>query len=565
MQSEREAAHAESPWEMAWQQLGDPPSRRLNIAHAAVDRHGEMAQRVALRWLDVAANVQDFTYARLKELTDRFAQALIRLGIVKGDRVFVLTGRIPALYVAALGTLRAGAVFAPLFASFGPGPLQARLVLGSARLLVTTPELYRRKVQPIRSEIPSLEHVLLVDPTGTASLPADTVRLEDLLANTDPAPLVPETEADDLALLHFTSGTTGRPKGALHAHSAVLGHYVSARLALDLRPGDVFWCTADPGWVTGTSYGIIAPLVVGGTLLVDSQEFDAQRWLHILAEQKVNVWYTAPTAIRLLHRLEAKPSLPLERLRFIASVGEPLDAETARWGSETLGLPIHDNWWQTETGAIMIANFPGLDIKPGSMGQPLPGIQAEVMDRSAGQLIPVSVPSMVGELALRVGWPSLFRGYLEDPVAYQRCFADGWYLSGDLVRRDQEGYFWFVARCDDVIKSAGHLIGPFEVESVLMEHPAVAEAAVIGKPDQVAGEIVKAFVSLKPDREANEGLRRELLIHARQRLGTALAPKELELRTSLPRTRSGKLLRRLLKSHELGLAEGDLSAVDEGS
>jgi len=321
----------------------------------------------------------------------------------------------------------------------------------------------------------------------------------------------------------------------------------------------------EPGWVTGTSYGIIAPLVVGATLLVDSQAFDAQRWLRILAEQAVDVWYTAPTALRMLRKMGVAPSAPLRQLRFIASVGEPLDAETLRWSLDVLGLPVHDNWWQTETGAIMIANRVGLDIRPGSMGRPLPGIEAAVVQRGPDGGVQVLPPGMVGELALRAGWPSMFHGYLGDPTAYQRCFVEGWYLSGDLVRRDQDGYFWFVARSDDVIKSAGHLIGPFEVESVLMEHPAVAEAAVIGRPDPVAGEIVQAFVTLKSGWEADEALRRELLIHARRRLGTALAPKELELRASLPKTRSGKLLRRLLRRHEPGIAEADLSALDEGA
>jgi acetyl-CoA synthetase len=533
------------------------PGGGFNIAYEAVDRHaaGAMAQQTALRWLDVGCASHDLSYAELKVQTDRFAQALVQLGIGKGDRVFTLTGRTPTLYVAALGTLKAGAVFAPLFAAFGPQPLQTRLTLGAARVLVTTPDLYRRKIAAIRNAVSSLQYVLLTDPSSTAALPAGTLRLEDLLARAT-LPLIPlTTQAGDVALLHFTSGTTGRPKGALHAHAAALGHLTSAQFALDLHPGDIFWCTADPGWVTGTSYGILAPLLLGATLIVDSQDFDAERWLHILDEQAVQVWYTAPTALRLLRKLEVKPRHPFAQLRFIACVGEPLDAETARWGREVFGLPIHDNWWQTETGAIMIANAPGADIRPGSMGLPLPGIEAAIVQRTGAGRVQRLAAETVGELALRAGWPSMFRGYVGDPAAYPRCFADGWYLSGDLARQDRDGYFWFVARCDDVIKSAGHLIGPFEVEGVLMEHPAVAEAAVIGKPDSVAGAIVKAFVTLKPGQEPSAALQREILIHARQRLGATLAPKELELRSQLPRTHSGKILRRQLRDEELGLTD----------
>jgi len=367
-----------------------------------------------------------------------------------------------------------------------------------------------------------------------------------------------------MALVHFTSGTTGTPKGAVHVHGAVLTHYVTGRYALDLHPTDVFWCTADPGWVTGTSYGIIAPLLHGVTSIVDEGDFDAARWYGILAEQKVSVWYTAPTAIRML--MKAGAQMARERsypeLRFVASVGEPLNPEAVWWGLDALGLPIHDNWWQTETGGIMIANFPGLDIKPGSMGLPIPGVDAEIVHHSETEFEFVKTPGTEGELALKAGWPSMFRGYLHEDERYRKCFRDGWYLTGDLARRDADGYYWFVGRADDVIKSAGHLIGPFEVESALMEHPAVAEAGVIGKPDPTVGEVVKAFVSLNKGYQPSEALKLELLGHARKRLGAAVAPKEIEIQPSLPRTRSGKIMRRLLKARELGLPEGDTSTLE---
>jgi len=327
----------------------------------------------------------------------------------------------------------------------------------------------------------------------------------------------------------------------------------------------VFWCTADPGWVTGTSYGIIAPLLHGVTSIVDAGDFDAERWYGILDEQGVTVWYTAPTAIRML--MKAGPELARHHtypsLRFIASVGEPLNPEAVWWGHETLGLPIHDNWWQTETGGIMIANTPALDVKPGSMGKPLPGIEAAIVQRlEDGKIAVIDTPNQEGELALKRGWPSMLRGYLNNEERYRQCFSGDWYLTGDLARRDADGYYWFVGRADDVIKSAGHLIGPFEVESALMEHPAVAEAGVIGKPDAMVGEVVKAFVSLKAGFVPDEALRKQLLGHARKKLGAAVAPKEIDFLPSLPRTRSGKIMRRLLKARELGLPEGDTSTLE---
>jgi acetyl-CoA synthetase len=568
-----DAERATFTWEAARAALdGLPGGRGLNIGHEAVDRHarGALAGKVALRWLG-RHGAADVTYEALAASTSRFANLLGGLGIERGDRVFALTGRIPDLYTAALGTLKAGAVFSPLFAAFGPDPVRERLSLGDARVLVTTPALYRAKVRGIRNELPALEHVLLAGAADEiASLP-DTLDLRALLAERSAAFEIPPTDPEQPALLHFTSGTTGRPKGAVHVHEAVVAHHATGALALDLHPDDVFWCTADPGWVTGTSYGIVAPLTHGLTSVVDEADFDARRWYRTLAEQRVSVWYTAPTALRMLMRAGAELAREqdLSALRFIASVGEPLNPEAVVWGDRVLGLPIHDNWWQTETGGIMIANYAAADIRPGSMGRPLPGIDAAVALRDErGRVIvrggaPVLAhPGDEGELILSAGWPSMFRGYLHDKGRYRDAFAGGWYLSGDVVRRDKDGYFWFVARGDDVIKSAGHLIGPFEVESVLMEHPAVAEAGVIGVPDAVAGERVKAFVVLNRGFAPCDAQRRELLALARTRLGAAVAPKEIAFADVVPHTRSGKIMRRLLRARELGLPEGDISTLE---
>ncbi len=560
-----ERAAAAFSWDEARALLDGLPGGGVNIAHEAVDRHarGPAAAKVALRCLG-GAGARALTYAELAAASNRFANALRSLGIGKGERVFALAPRVPGLYVAALGTLKNLSVFSPLFPAFGPEPIRLRMTIGAARVLVTTAALYARKIAPQRAELPLLEHVLLVDDAPKSVDGPGVESLWRLLERASPEFEIPPTDPEDAALLHFTSGTTGTPKGAVHVHAAVLAHHVTGRYALDLHPDDVYWCTADPGWVTGTSYGIIAPLTNGVTLVVDDQDFDAERWYRILQEERITVWYTAPTAIRMLMKAGAELAERYRRdaLRFAASVGEPLNPEAVVWGADVLGLPFHDNWWQTETGGIMIANFAAMAIKPGSMGRPMPGIEAAVVEAPEEGPVTVAPDGQVGQLALRPGWPSMFRAYLDQPERYAKCFRSGWYLSGDLARRDADGYFWFVGRADDVIKSAGHLIGPFEVESALMEHPAVAEVGVIGKPDPTVMEVVKAFVALRPGYAGNEALRRELMAHARRRLGPAVAPREIEFAASLPKTRSGKIMRRLLKARELGLPEGDTSTLE---
>jgi acetyl-CoA synthetase len=563
--SDYEAAIAGFSWDQARAELAGLPGGGLNIAHEALDRQIALGRgdQTALRWVGKDDTLRSYTYGELTAQANRFANLLRSLGVRPGEPVYSLLGRRPELYFAALGALKAGCVFTPLFSAFGPEPIRARMEIGEAKVLVTSEGLYRRKVAPWRSELASLEHVLL---TECKAAPAPgAVGLEPALAAASDIFETVATRPEDMALLHFTSGTTGRPKGAIHVHEAVVAHHITGRTALDLRPGDIYWCTADPGWVTGTSYGIISPLTNGVTLVIDEAEFDAERWRRILKQQQVTVWYTAPTAIRMLMKAWGTDPRPYESpdLRFMASVGEPLNPEAVVWGVEAFGRPFHDNWWQTETGGIMIANFAAMDIKPGSMGRPLPGVEAGIVERASdGSVQEVARPMAMGELALRPGWPSMMRGYLHEDERYRKCFAGGWYLTGDLAMRDAEGYFWFVGRADDVIKSAGHLIGPFEVESVLMEHPSVAEAAVVGLPDPIVGESVKAYVALKPSVEPSEALRLELLGHGRKRLGAAVAPKDIAFRQNLPKTRSGKIMRRLLKARELGLPEGDLSTLE---
>jgi acetyl-CoA synthetase len=570
-----ERARAAFTWEAARRALAGLPGGGLNIAYEAVDRHadGVLADAVALRFLSKRRPPSELTYAQLQRETSRFANVLGALGIERGERVAALAGRVPELYVAALGTLRHGAVFCPLFSAFGPEPIEQRLRLADARVLVTTPALYERKVAQLLDGLPGLRHILLIGADAPSPGEGRVAGLNACLAAADPSCAPARTSPEDMALLHFTSGTTGTPKGAVHVHQAVVAHRATAGMVLDLRPGDTFWCTADPGWVTGTSYGIIAPLTLGVTCVVDEGELEVDRWYRILQDERVTVWYTAPTALRMLMRAGAEVAheYDLGTLRFVASVGEPLNPEVVTWGDEAFGMPVHDNWWQTETGGIMIANYRAMDVRPGSMGRPLPGVEAGVAVRGEddrpvlnpdGTLRLVTEPGAQGELVLRPGWPSMFRTYLGEPERYAKCFVGGWYLTGDLVRRDADGYYWFVGRGDDVIKTAGHLIGPFEVESALLEHPAVAEAGVIGKPDPVAKTIIKAFVVLTPGHEAGDGLRRELLAFGRRRLGAAVAPREIEFVDSVPHNRSGKIMRRVLRARELGHAPGDTSTLE---
>jgi acetyl-CoA synthetase len=564
--SDYEKVQASFSWdEIAKELNGLPAGKGLNIAYEAIDRHSQtdLKDTVALRFIRKERSFQDLSYGELQKRTSKFANVLQNLGVKKGERVFSFAGRIPELYITALGTLKYTAVFCPLFSVFGPEPVFQRLSRGDATVLVTTSLLFEKKIKPLLERLPSLRFIILTD--AIEHLSDQILSFSKLMGQASEEFIIPETNPEDAALLHFTSGTTGMPKGVMHVHQAVLTHYATGKYVLDFHKGDHYWCTADPGWVTGTSYGIIAPLLHGVTSIIDEEEFDALRWYSILEEHKITVWYTAPTAIRRLMRLDIKPceEYHLESLRLILSVGEPLHAEAVIWGQKNFGIPILDNWWQTETGGIMIANYPSMTVKPGSMGKPLPGVEIAIAKINDKQLKLITEPNIQGQLVLKKGFPSLFRGYLHEEERYKKCFIGEWYLSGDLAKKDADGYFWFIGRADDIIKTSGHMVGPFEVESTLMGHPAVAEAAVIGKPDPIIGELVKAFVVLKSGIEPNEEIQMDIMGFARKLMGPAVAPKEIEFVESIPKTRSGKILRRLLKARELGLPEGDISTLEQ--
>ena len=549
-------------WDELWAEL-DTPDGLVNQAHECIDRHamGERANKLALIWQSQGLEVEEYTFADLKRETDRAANALRSAGIEKGDRVFFLSDRTPELYFGFFGALKLGALAAPLFSAFGPEPIAERVGRAEGKAMITTPKLLS-KVNEIRDNLPSLEHVIIMDGREEHELADTDISWSALIADASDEFEIEKTGPEDWSVMHFTSGTTGLPKGAAHVHNTVVSHYATGKYVMDFQEEDIYWCTADPGWVTGTSYGMFAPWSNGITQVIDEGGFGARRWYETITRFKVTIWYTAPTAIRLLMRSGASAARAhdLSSLRYVMSVGEPLNPEGVVWGLDAFDLPIHDNWWQTETGAIMIANYPSMPIRPGSMGRPFPGIHAAIIDDAGNEM---TEPMAEGQLAVRPGWPSMFRTYWNDEERYDSRFQMGWYLTGDKAKRDADGYFWFVGRDDDVINTAGHLVSPFEVESALIEHEAVAEAGVIGKPDAIAMEVVKAFVTLNDGVEETPQLLRELNRHCRARLGPAVAPREIQVIDILPKTRSGKIMRRLLKARELGLPEGDTSTLED--
>lgn len=540
--------------EFSWHESG-----KLNMAYEAIDRHAQshLADKTALLYTDAKQDVS-YTFSQLKALSNKAANVLTEnSSIIKGDRVFIFMPRLPQLYIALLGVIKVGAIVGPLFEAFMEGAVYDRLFNSEAKAIVTTPELLKRV--PL-DKLPKLEKVFLVGENieETNQIVDFNVKMEEASETFE----IVWVDREDGLILHYTSGSTGAPKGVLHVHYAMLQHYKTAQWVLDLKEDDVYWCTADPGWVTGTSYGIFGPWLNGITNVVVGGRFSPEAWYGAIEKFKVTVWYSAPTAFRML--LGAGNAVieqfDLSSLRHILSVGEPLNPEVVRWGMEVYKLRIHDTWWMTETGAHMICNYPSMDIKPGSMGKPIPGTYAAIVDDEGNEL----PPNTMGNLALKKGWPSMMREIWNNPEKYASYFiSDQWYVSGDSAYQDEEGYFWFQGRIDDVIMTAGERVGPFEVESKLIEHPAVVEAGVIGKPDPVRGEIIKAFVALHENIEPTDALKEEIRQFVKEGLSAHAAPREIEFKEKLPKTRSGKIMRRVLKAWELDLPTGDLSTMED--
>jgi acetyl-CoA synthetase len=549
-------------WTIAERELGWRRGEPINIGWYCSDRICQLglAAKPALVWEDAQENGRTYSYDDLRVLSNTIAAYLQRLGLKPGERVCLFMDRIPELYLGFLGVLKMGGIVQPLFSAFGDESLHTRLDNAQTAAILTQRK-HVAKVRKIRDSLPGLRHIIVVDGADGPPLQAREVPLAlDQEPRVDAFEVYP-SGAETPSVLHYTSGTTGQPKGAQHVHSSLLSQYLTSKWVLDLRPEDVYWCNADPGWVTGTSYGIIGPWANGVTQVVLDSGFIAERWYAFMQKHRVTVWYSAPTAIRLLMRegTDVVRRFDLSALRHLASVGEPLNAEAVLWSREAFGIPFHDTYWQTETGCMVITNFPGMPIKPGSMGRPFPGITATVLDPRSFE--PVGHPGSVGLIALKPGWPSMMRSYWQNPTAYENKFKNGWYLTGDRASIDADGYFWFVGRDDDVINTGGHLVGPFEIESALLEHPAVAESAAVAKPDPVNMEVVKAFVVVKPSFQADEDLELEIMNFIRKRLSPLAMPQEIEFVDALPKTRSGKIVRRILRAQEWGEPIGDISTV----
>ncbi|MDF2945420.1 MAG: AMP-dependent synthetase and ligase [Bacillales bacterium] len=535
---------------------------KVNIAYEAIDRHVKngLGNKIALYYKDLQRN-ENFTYNDLMLSSNKAANILAdKTNVKKGDRVFIFMPRTPELYFCFLGALKVGAIVGPLFEAFMEAAVKDRLEDSEAKVLITTSELLKRV--PV-NDLNHLESIIIVD----GEMPEDNNGKKYLdfkreFSEASDSFDIVWVDREDGMLLHYTSGSTGKPKGVLHVHNAMIQHYQTTKWVLDLNYNDVFWCTADPGWVTGTSYGIFGPWLNKATNVVIGGRFSPDEWYKALETFGVTVWYSAPTAFRMLMSAgdEVVKKYDLSKLRHVCSVGEPLNPEVIRWGLKTYNQKIHDTWWMTETGAQLICNYKCMSIKPGSMGKPIPGITAAIID-NYGHEVP---PNHMGNLAIKKDWPSMMRGIWNNQEKYDSYFInDEWYVSGDSAFMDEDGYFWFQGRIDDVINTSGERVGPFEVESKLVEHPAVAEAGVIGKPDPMRGEIIKAFISLRDGYSPSEELKKEIANFVKTGLAAHAAPKEIEFKEKLPKTRSGKIMRRVLKSWELNLPAGDLSTLED--
>lgn len=537
----------------SWYETG-----KLNMAYEAIDRHAlsDKKDKVALFYRDNERE-EEYTFHDLMLLSNKAGNFLYeKANVIKGDRVFIFMPRSPELYITILGAIKLGAIVGPLFEAFMEDAIRDRLLDSDAKVIVTTPELLKRV--PV-NDLPDLEKIILI---GEQVFEDDYYldyykNMEIASSDLD----IEWVDRNDGLILHYTSGSTGKPKGVYHIHNAMIQHFQTAKWVLDLKDDDIYWCTADPGWVTGTSYGIFGPWLVGASNLIVGGRFKPEIWYKAIADYKVSVWYSAPTAFRMLMGADEKiiKQFDLSSLRHILSVGEPLNPEVIRWGLEVFNLRIHDTWWMTETGGQLICNYRCMDIKPGSMGKPIPGVEATIVDNDGKEVPPLTM----GNLAIRKGWPSMMYNIWKNHQKFQSYFLEGWYVSGDSAYMDEDGYFWFQGRVDDVIMTAGERVGPFEVESKLVEHPAVAEAGVIGKPDPLRGEIIKAFVSLKHGYEPSDELKADIRNYVKLGLAAHAAPREIEFKDKLPKTRSGKIMRRVLKAWELDLPTGDLSTMED--
>ncbi|EVI48785.1 acetate--CoA ligase [Staphylococcus lugdunensis] len=529
---------------------------KINMAYECIDRHVDdgKGDKIALNYKDNERQEQ-YTFSDIQHLSNQAANVLVEhANVQKGDRVFIFMPRTPELYFAFLGILKVGAIVGPLFEAFMEKAVTDRLANSEAKVVITTNKLLHRIPQ---EKLPHLKKIIIVDDDVSDNY----IDFNKLMQSASTSFNITWLQRDDGLILHYTSGSTGQPKGVLHVQQAMLLHYITGKYVLDLQENDVYWCTADPGWVTGTSYGIFAPWLNGVTNCIAGGRFTPEQWYKMIEAFKVTIWYTPPTALRMLMSAgdDIVQKYNLSTLRSILSVGEPLNPEVIKWAKSAYGKRVLDTWWMTETGGHMIVNYPAMDVKLGSMGKPIPGVEAAIIDDEGNEL----PANRMGNLAIKKGWPSMMYEIWDNPEKYRSYFIGDWYISGDSAYKDEDGYFWFQGRVDDVIMTAGERVGPFEVESKLVEHEAVAEAGVIGKPDPVRGEIIKAFVALRQGYEPTDDLKEDIKKYVKEGLSAHAAPREIEFRDKLPKTRSGKIMRRVLKAWELNLDAGDLSTMED--
>jgi len=556
---------------------------KCNIVHNALDRHIKTGNkhRLALIWEGEPGDIRKFTYFELYRAVNRLAGALRSLGVAKGDRVVIYMPSLPETVIAMLACAKIGAVHCMVFAGFTGRALKDRLRDARPKCLITADGFYRNgRVVALKAALDEALHddrdavdVCVVVRRANLEVemnPDRDVWYDDIVRHEKPEAHTEVMDSEDPLFLLYTSGTTGSPRGIVHSHGGyMVGVHHTLTWVFDIKPTDIVWCTADPGWITGHSYVVYAPLLAGTTtLLYEGHPLypQADRMWHITAKHGVSVLYTTPTTVRMLMRYGSQfpRQHDLASLRLLGSVGEPFNPEAWVWFYQTIGrgeCPVMDTWWQTETGQIMLAPMPVGLLKPGSVSKPLPGIEADVVDR-AGNPVP---PHKGGLLVIRRPWPGMMRNVWNDPAAFRAYFEKipGVYLAGDVARRDEDGYFWMQGRADEVINIAGHRLGTAELESALVSHRSVAEAAVIGVPDKIKGEIAKAFVTLRKGFEESEELGKELKDHMRRELGPVAELKSVKFRADLPKTKSGKILRRVLKAEELGTDPGDVSMLEE--
>ena len=533
---------------------------QFNIGHICTKQQCDkgLQEKVAMRFISRALERTDYTFGDIERNSNRFANALLELGLSEGDIVFSFLPKTSEQFFSFLGILKIKAIAGTLFSSFGEDALLDRLGDSKARCLITR-KSSMRKINRIRGRLPELKHIILIDVPVHES--PDILSYSQLTQNAPDVFDIPQTGPETPSVLHYTSGSTGKPKGVLHVHKSVLHQSSTSKEILNLTDKDIYWCTADQGWVTGTSYGIIGPWSLSVTQVHFAGGYDPALWFEILKREKITVWYTAPTALRMLMQQSDDffADYDLSSLKYIFSVGEPLNPEIVHWSRRVLKKEIYDTWFQTETGGIMISNRPGFTVKPGSMGKPVGSVEAAIIEDGGTVL----TEGKRGNLCLKLGWPSMFSTYLNNREAYESKFKNGFYYSGDTAYTDEEGYYWFTGRSDDVINTAGHLISPFEIESVLLEIPEIAESGVIGAPDDLLFEKVVAFVALKEQCEWTRDLELKIRIKVSNKVSTIATPQEIIVVDSVPKNKSGKIMRRVLKAIYKGEDPGDLSTMED--